>query len=41
MENWKKNLYTCWFGVFIVSVGMSQMAPVLPLYSYRRFITLY
>lgn len=32
MEIWKKNLYACWFGVFIVSVGMSQMAPILPLY---------
>jgi len=32
MENWKKNLYACWIAVFIVSVGMSQMAPMLPLY---------
>lgn len=32
MENWKKNLYACWFAVFIVQVGMSQMAPILPLY---------
>lgn len=32
METWKKNLYVCWFAVFIVSVGMSQMAPILPLY---------
>ena len=32
MEIWKKNLYTCWFAVFIVSSGMSQMAPMLPLY---------
>jgi len=32
MENWKKNLYACWFAVFIVSSGMSQMAPMLPLY---------
>jgi DHA1 family multidrug resistance protein-like MFS transporter len=32
MEIWKKNLWVCWFGVFIVSSGMSQMAPILPLY---------
>lgn len=32
MEIWEKNLYTCWFAVFIVSSGMSQMAPMLPLY---------
>jgi MFS family permease len=32
MEIWKKNLYACWFAVFIVSSGMSQMAPILPLY---------
>ncbi|SFL43613.1 MFS transporter [Pelosinus propionicus] len=32
MEIWKKNLYVCWFAVFIVSLGMSQMAPALPLY---------
>jgi len=32
MEKWKKNLWVCWFGAFIVSSGMSQMAPMLPLY---------
>jgi len=32
MEIWKKNLWACWFGVFIVSAGMSQLAPILPLY---------
>jgi len=32
MEIWKKNLIVCWVGVFIVSLGMSQMAPMLPLY---------
>ena len=32
MEIWRKNLWVCWFGVFIVSSGMSQMAPILPLY---------
>jgi len=32
MEAWNKNLVVCWFSVFIVSSGMSQMAPMLPLY---------
>ncbi|MCE5285988.1 MAG: multidrug efflux MFS transporter [Pelosinus sp.] len=32
MEIWKKNLWVCWFAVFVVSSGMSQMAPILPLY---------
>lgn len=32
METWNKNLLVCWFSVFIVSSGMSQMAPMLPLY---------
>ncbi|MEN6413936.1 MAG: multidrug efflux MFS transporter [Veillonellales bacterium] len=32
MEFWQKNLVVCWFAVFIVSSGMSQMAPILPLY---------
>ncbi len=32
METWYKNLFVCWFTVFIVSSGMSQMAPMLPLY---------
>jgi MFS family permease len=32
MEAWKKNLWVCYFAVFIVSIGMSQMAPILPLY---------
>lgn len=32
MEIWRKNLWACWFAVFIVSSGMSQMAPILPLY---------
>lgn len=29
---WKKNLYICCIASFIVSIGMSQMAPILPLY---------
>ncbi len=32
MEYWKRNLWVCCFAVFIVSIGMSQMAPILPLY---------
>lgn len=29
---WKKNLFICCAASFIVSIGMSQMAPILPLY---------
>ncbi|MEI4831339.1 multidrug efflux MFS transporter [Bacillus sp. FJAT-53711] len=32
MQIWKRNLFICWFGMFVTSVGMSQIAPVLPLY---------
>jgi DHA1 family multidrug resistance protein-like MFS transporter len=32
MEVWKRNLWICCAASFIVSVGMSQMAPMLPLY---------
>ncbi|MGE8204758.1 multidrug efflux MFS transporter [Heyndrickxia sp. NPDC080065] len=32
MPIWKRNLIVCWFGMFVSSVGMSQIAPVLPLY---------
>lgn len=32
MEIWKRNLIVCWFGVFVTAVGMSELAPVLPLY---------
>lgn len=32
MPMWKRNLIVCWFGMFVTSVGMSQIAPVLPLY---------
>lgn len=32
MKLWKKNLIFCWFGMFVTSIGMSQIAPVLPLY---------
>jgi MFS family permease len=29
---WKRNLIFCWFGMFVTGIGMSQIAPVLPLY---------
>jgi len=32
MPIWKKNLYVCWIGVFIAAIGMSEVAPILPLY---------
>ncbi|MCL6625252.1 MAG: multidrug efflux MFS transporter [Alicyclobacillus shizuokensis] len=32
MPIWKRNLFVCWFGMFVTSIGMSQIAPVLPLY---------
>jgi len=32
MKMWKRNLIVCWFGMFVTGVGMSQIAPVLPLY---------
>jgi MFS family permease len=32
MPIWKKNLIVCWFGMFVTSVGMSQIAPVMPLF---------
>lgn len=32
MPMWKKNLIVCWFGMFATGIGMSQLAPILPLY---------
>jgi DHA1 family multidrug resistance protein-like MFS transporter len=32
MEFWKKNLLVCWFGCFATAAGLSQIAPVLPLF---------
>src|SRR6266567_5085919 len=32
MPIWQRNLLVCWFGMFVTSIGMSQIAPVLPLY---------
>jgi len=39
LEIWKRNLIVCWFGIFVASVGMSQIAPVLPLYIKHLGIT--
>jgi len=39
LEIWKRNLIVCWFGMFVASVGMSQIAPVLPLYIKHLGIT--
>ncbi|RII34348.1 MFS transporter [Clostridium chromiireducens] len=39
MKIWKKNLIVCWFGMFVSSIGMSQIAPVLPLYIKHLGIT--
>jgi MFS family permease len=32
MKMWKRNLIVCWFGMFVTGVGLSQIAPILPLY---------
>lgn len=32
MPIWKINLFVCWIGVFIAAIGMSEVAPILPLY---------
>ncbi|ASS64813.1 MULTISPECIES: multidrug efflux MFS transporter [unclassified Paenibacillus] len=32
MPLWKRNMIFCWFGMFVTGVGMSQIAPILPLY---------
>lgn len=32
MPIWKRNLIVCWFGMFVTGIGMSQLAPILPLY---------
>lgn len=32
MKLWKRNLIVCWFGMFVTGIGMSQIAPVMPLY---------
>lgn len=32
MNTYQKTLLVCWFGVFSTSMGLSQLAPILPLY---------
>ncbi|AKN30519.1 MFS transporter [Clostridium carboxidivorans P7] len=32
MKIWKKNLIVCWFGSFVTALGLSQIAPIMPLY---------
>lgn len=32
MKLWKRNLAICWAGAFITAIGLSQIAPILPLY---------
>ncbi|MDI3476871.1 MAG: transporter, family, multidrug resistance protein [Thermoanaerobacterium sp.] len=32
MPIWKRNLVVCWIGVFLAAIGMSEVAPILPLY---------
>ncbi len=32
MKMWKRNLIVCWFGMFVTGIGISQIAPVMPLY---------
>ncbi|ENH4751925.1 MFS transporter [Campylobacter coli] len=32
MENFNRTLLVCWFGVFTTSMGLSQIAPILPFY---------
>lgn len=39
MKMWKRNLIVCWFGMFVSSIGMSQIAPVLPIYIKHLGIT--
>ena len=39
MEQWKKTLAICCFSTFIVSIGMGQMAPMLPIYIEELGIT--
>jgi len=32
LKIWKRNLIVCWFGTFVTLIGMSQIAPIMPLY---------
>ncbi|UJF31679.1 multidrug efflux MFS transporter [Paenibacillus hexagrammi] len=35
MPIWKRNLIVCWFGMFVAGLGMSQIAPILPLFIHK------
>ena len=39
MPTWKRNLFVCWFGILISSLGLSQIAPILPLYIQHMGVT--
>ncbi|MZP30454.1 MFS transporter [Heliobacterium undosum] len=32
MPSWKRNLYVCWFGSFVIVAGMNLSIPFLPVY---------
>ncbi|MBF1728731.1 MAG: MFS transporter, partial [Veillonella dispar] len=32
METWKRTVYICAFCIFFMSLGVSQVSPILPLY---------
>lgn len=32
MEPWRRTVYICLFGAFLASTGISQLAPILPIY---------
>lgn len=32
MKIWKRNLIVCWLGAFVTTLGLSQIAPIMPLY---------
>ena len=36
---WKRNLWLCCLACFIISIGMSQLAPILPLYLHEMGMT--
>ncbi len=39
MEPWKRTLYVSLFGVFLTGMGLSQIAPILPLYMSELGVT--
>jgi MFS family permease len=32
LKIWEKNLIVCWLGTFVTALGLSQIAPIMPLY---------